>query len=101
VVFTLFGSTLIRVLEGEPLDRILLTRPVTRARLSRTVGSTQGREDYLRVRLERGEDGSTVAVPLPGKSVAISTVARADGLLRIPLSSDGLAGGIEVEILLI
>ena len=101
VVFTLFGSTLIRVLEGEQLDRILLTRPTTRARLARPVGSTQGREGYVRVRLERGEDGGTVAMPLSGKSVTISTVARADGLLRIPLSSDGVTAGAEVEILLI
>jgi molybdopterin molybdotransferase len=89
------------VLEGEPIGRILLTRPTARARLSKGVGSTQGREDYVRVRLERGEDGGTVAVPLPGKSVAISTVARADGLVRVPLSSDGIAAATEVEILLI
>jgi molybdopterin molybdotransferase len=101
VVFTLFGSTLVRVLEGEPLARILLTRPATRARLARAVSSTPGREDYVRVRLESGEDGRAMAIPLPGKSVAISTIARADGLVRVPLSSTGLAAGTDVEILLI
>jgi molybdopterin molybdotransferase len=101
VVFTLFGSTLVRVLEGEALARILVTRATTRARLARAVGSTPGREDYFRVRLENGEDGSVVAVPQPGKSVAISTIARADGLLRVPISSDGLPAGAEVEVLLL
>jgi len=99
VVFTLFCAPLIRVLEGERLDRILLTRPTTRARLSRALTSTPGREDYIRVRLEHDERG-TVAIPLAGKSVAISTIARADGLLRIPLSLDGLDAGTDVEVLL-
>jgi molybdopterin molybdotransferase len=101
VVFALFGSTLVRVIGGEPLARILLTRPTVRARVAEAVTSTQGREDYVRVRLDEGDDGRTVAVPLRGKSVAISTVARADGLLRIPLSSDGVVAGAEVDVLLL
>jgi molybdopterin molybdotransferase len=101
VVFALFGSALVRVLEGEPMARILLTRPSVRARLARAVRSTPGREDYIRVRLERGEDGSVIAVPQPGKSVAISTIARADGLVRIEISRDGIAAGDEVDVLLI
>jgi molybdopterin molybdotransferase len=101
VVFTLFGSTLVRVLEGEPLAHILTTRARTRARLARALGSTPGREDYFRVRLERGEDGSVLAVPQPGKSVAISTIARADGLVTVPLGSDGIAAGTEVDVVLL
>jgi molybdopterin molybdotransferase len=100
VVFTLFGSTLVRVLGGEPLARILLTRPVLGARLADSVRSTAGREDYLRVRLDES-DGLPTAVPLQGKSVAISTIARADGLLRIPQSTEGLERGERVDILLI
>ena len=101
VVFTLFGRTLVRVLGGEPLERILLTRPTVRARLETAVRATEGREDYIRVRLEHGEAGQAVAVPLRGKSVAISTVARADGLLRVPLESDGVEAGCEVDIILL
>ncbi|HXC52109.1 MAG TPA: gephyrin-like molybdotransferase Glp [Candidatus Limnocylindrales bacterium] len=108
VVFALFASVLIRVREGESLRRILATRPRVRARLERDVTSTPGREDYVRVRLgddsagtEAFANGSLmVATPLRGKSVAISTIARADGLLRIPRSSEGLAAGTEVEVLL-
>lgn len=105
VVHALFASALIRLREGEPLARILATRPRVRARLAQAVTSTPGREDFLRVRLEAGgassSDCSLVAVPQRGKSVAISTIARADGLLAIPRSSEGLEAGTEVEVLLL
>jgi molybdopterin biosynthesis enzyme len=38
---------------------------------------------------------------LRGKSVAISTIARADGLLSIPASSEGLDAGVEVDVILL
>jgi len=111
VVFVLFGSVLIRLRGGEKLSRILATRPRVRARLASDLSSTPGREDYVRVRLGdlsspgtgadvTGDDGLPLATPLRGKSVTISTIARADGLLRIPRSSEGLAAGSEVEVLL-
>lgn len=101
VVFVLFGSVLARLREGEKLSRILATRPRIRARLSEDLSSTPGREDWIRVRLSDGDaDGLPVATPIRGKSVAISTIARADGLLRIPRSSEGLAAGAEAEVLL-
>ena len=100
VVFSLFGTTLIRTIEGEPLDAILLTRPRVRARLGQRLTSTPGREDYVRVRLV--DDGDMpVAQPLRGKSVAISTIARAHGLIRIPLSTEGLEAGHEVDVVLL
>jgi molybdopterin molybdotransferase len=102
VVFVLFGSVLVRLREGESLARILATRPRVRARLAEDLASTPGREDWIRVKLsERDDDGGLpLATPLRGKSVAISTIARADGLLRIPRSSEGLAAGTEAEVLL-
>lgn len=100
VVFALFGSTLLRVLGGERIEEILATRPTTSAVLAATLRSTPGREDYVRVRLEPHE-GLARAIPLPGKSVAISTVGHADGLVRIPLSRDGMAEGETVEVMLL
>ncbi len=100
VVFRLFGEPLVRVVGGESLSRILLTRPTVRARLARDVTSTAGREDYVRTRLMPG-DGLPRAEVLPGKSVALSTIARADGLLRIPLSCEGLEAGTEVDVILL
>ncbi len=49
----------------------------------------------------RGLAALPLAVPLRGKSVAISTIARADGLLRIPRSSEGLDAGTEAEVWLL
>jgi molybdopterin molybdotransferase len=101
VVFSLFGSALIGVLGGERLDHLLITRPRVRARVTRRIHSSLGREDYLRARLERAEDGGLPYVHIvPGKSVAISTLAHADGLLRIPLQTEGLDEGTEADVIL-
>lgn len=102
VVFSLFGSALLGVLGGESLTKLLMTRPRVRARLARSVHSNLGREDYLRARLEAADDGGLPWVHVvPGKSVAISTLAHADGLLRIPLQTEGLDEGAEVDVILL
>jgi molybdopterin molybdotransferase len=101
VVFNLFGSALVRVLGGERLETVLMTRPRVRGRLAAPVKSNQGREDYLRARLEPGDDGLPTVHVIPGKSVAISTLAHADGLLCVPLQTEGIEAGSEVEIILI
>lgn len=102
VVFSLFGSALLGVLGGEVLSELLLTRPRVRARVTRPVHSNPGREDYLRARLEPADDGGLPYVRiLPGKSVAISTLAHADGLVRIPLQTEGLDEGTEADVILL
>jgi len=100
VVFALLGASLLRHLEGEPLDRIRATMPLLRARLGADVKGSNGREDWLRVRLEAGEDLPT-AQPVPGRSLSLSSLARADGLARIALHRDGAAAGETVEVLLL
>ncbi|MCG0278568.1 MAG: molybdopterin molybdotransferase MoeA [Thermanaeromonas sp.] len=72
--------------------------PAVEATLVRSLSSDAGREDYVRVRLERGEDGGLVAVPLPGKSGLISTMVQADGFIRIPLEKAGLEAGSRVKV---
>ena len=99
VVFTLFGSALARVLAGEPIDRVLLGRPRVPARLAESMPSTPGREDFVRVRLESTGDG-VLAYPQRGKSVSLTTLSRADGLISIPRSSEGLEAGADVEVIL-
>jgi len=108
VVFYLFGATLVRVLGGEKLDAIFRNRPRVRTVLAEDVSSTQGREEYLRVRLESATaspepsgdgcvDELPLAVPQRGKSAAITTVARADALVAIAASSEGLRAGTVVD----
>ncbi|KPJ51525.1 molybdenum cofactor biosynthesis protein [candidate division TA06 bacterium DG_24] len=72
-------------------------RLTVRARLSRNVASPSGREDYLRVTLRR-EGDEWWADPVLGKSGAIRTLVKANGLVRIPLESEGLERGEWVEV---
>jgi len=99
-------------LPGHPVSAMvvfdLIVRPLlnpserrfpVRARITRQLRSAPGREDYVRVRLRR-EDGALVAEPILGKSGLIATMARADGLARIPLDSEGVQAGETVEVIL-
>jgi molybdopterin molybdotransferase len=68
-----------------------------RATLSANVASTTGREDTVPVRLlER--DGQWIAEPIFGKSNLIYTLVNSDGVIEIPLNSNGLNAGGEVEV---
>jgi molybdopterin molybdotransferase len=68
------------------------------ARLSRNVASTQGRADYVRVKLFQ-KDGVLWAEPVLGKSGLINTMVKADGLIEIGLNTEGLDRGDKVEII--
>jgi molybdopterin molybdotransferase len=76
-----------------------LVQPQVRARLSLNLPSQAGREDWIPVRIASEEDGY-VAEPVFGKSNLIFTLARADGLVRIPPAATGLSAGEEVDVLL-
>jgi molybdopterin molybdotransferase len=71
------------------------------ARLAVNLPSQAGREDWVPVILAQDEAGGTLAEPVFGKSNLIFTLARADGLVRIPPSATGLSAGetVEVELL--
>jgi molybdopterin molybdotransferase len=68
-----------------------------RALASRNIPSAQGREDYVRVKLSL-KNGELMATPLFGKSGSISTMVKGDGLLRIPMDSEGVQEGETVEV---
>ena len=68
------------------------------ARLSRNVSSTQGRADYVRVKLFQ-KDGVLWAEPVLGKSGLINTMVKADGLIEIGLNTEGLDRGAKVEVI--
>lgn len=70
------------------------------ARLNRNVPSTQGRADYIRVKLIEKE-GIFWAEPLLGKSGLINTMVKADGLIEIGLNTEGLDEGARVEVILL
>ncbi|MBU1742115.1 MAG: molybdopterin molybdotransferase MoeA, partial [Proteobacteria bacterium] len=94
IVFNLFVRPLLLGLSGESRGPDDL-RPPVRARLSRNLPSVHGREDYVRVRLERTGDGF-LARPILGASGLLSTMVKADGVIRVPLHDEGLMEGEEV-----
>jgi molybdopterin molybdotransferase len=96
IVFALFVKPSLKHLEGERIGRPI---PGVQARLTRNIASAQGREEYIRVALEKGEMGWE-AVPVLGKSGLISTMVRADGLIRIDQNCEGLEKGEWVEVIL-
>jgi molybdopterin molybdotransferase len=99
VVFALFGLPLIRMIGGEPATTAFTPPRTTRARLAQNVASAPGREDHVRVTLEN-QNGTLLARPLPGKSGAIFSLVKADGLVCIPHDEEGKEAGEEVEVIL-
>jgi len=99
VIFDLFAAPLIRRLGGEDPEALRRYSRTVRGILKTNIASQIGREDYVRVTLER--DGERIfATPLPSKSGAIFTLVKADGMVRIDLNQDGLERGEEVEVIL-
>jgi molybdopterin molybdotransferase len=68
------------------------------AQLGRNIESASGREDYVRVKLIERE-GNLIAEPIFGKSGLISTLVEADGLVPIPLNTEGLYKGKTVMVI--
>ena len=96
VIAGLFVIPVLERLLGLPAGK---PRPGLAARLAVNVPSQAGREDYLPVRLAADPaGGGWRAEPIFYKSNLIFTLARADGLLRIPADANGLAAGEIVEI---
>ncbi len=72
-------------------------RNMLKARLSKNVSSSQGREEHIRVMIEEREDGLW-AVPVLGKSGLIATLVKADGTIVIPLHINGVEAGEVVDV---
>lgn len=67
------------------------------ARLTHNVSSVPGREDYVQVRLVERE-GQLWAEPVFGKSNLIYTLVKAEGMVCVPLDSNGLHKGEFVNV---
>jgi len=99
IVAQVFLAPLLHFLHGAALERGPLGQRVA-GRLSTSMHSTIGLEEYVRVRLERNAAGVEVH-PVFGKSSMLSTMARADGLLVVPAETEGLSAGQTVEVVLL
>jgi molybdopterin molybdotransferase len=98
MIFHAFVRPILRQLSGKTSSDVVVKAGVT-ALLSRNLPSAPGREDLVRVKLERNGEGVT-AHPLMGNSAMISTMTKADGFITIPLEQEGLKAGTEVQVTL-
>jgi molybdopterin molybdotransferase len=99
VIFDLFAAPVLRKIGGEEVTGINQFAKTLWATLKTNIASQVGREDYVRVTLERDSE-RWLATPLPSKSGAIFTLVKADGMVRIDLNQDGLEQGEKVEVIL-
>lgn len=97
VIASLFVSPVVEALLGLKRTR---PRPSIPARLGLNLPSQAGREDWVPVSLIPQAQGMR-AEPVFGKSNLIFSLARADGLVRIPPDATGLAAGEAVQVYLI
>ena len=74
-------------------------RPVVQARLTHNIASVTGREDYLPVKLLTTDEGVSAA-PIFGESNLISTMMKADGMVKVPLDKVGLTAGEMATVIL-
>lgn len=92
-------DTLVRpLLDGTFLGEHEL--PLPQAILKQNIYSGTGREEFVRVHLERQAE-DWVVEPIRGKSGLIRTMVLADGLIHIPLNTEGLHAGERVFVRLL
>jgi molybdopterin molybdotransferase len=100
ICFDLFVKPILAHLTGEvphpALEGIPQNRVVS-ARLARSIASGPGREDHVRVVLEKRDDGLW-ARPVFGASGLISTLVKALGTVVVPVNKIGVEAGEEVEV---
>ena len=64
------------------------------------IPSSQGREDFIRAKIT-GKGKDKIATPIFSKSGIISSLVAANALIQIPLNSEGVYKGDEVDILML
>jgi putative molybdopterin biosynthesis protein len=94
--FEVFGLPVLEAMQGLPRHN----RPTISAVTARKVPSKLGQEEFFRVKLGRVGD-RVIAAPLPRGAGSITTLTRADGILRIPARSEGIDqfATVHVELL--
>lgn len=93
LTFEIFVAPLLASLEGvAPAERASVS-----ARLARKLPSVVGMDDWVRVRLGSVR-GEVVASPLPRGAGVLTSLVRADGLLRVPAGVEGYHPGDRVRV---
>ena len=93
----LTGEVFVEPLLAHWRGQLPLEKPVTKARITRKLLSPIGEDELVRVTVGRvGEH--VVAAPLSRGAGVITSLVRADGLVRIPRFSEGVDAGQEVVV---
>jgi len=92
ISFEQFVKPLLHTIQGlrPPRAETITVKP------SRDIPSKLGTEEFLRVNIGRVE-GRFVATPLPRAAGSVTTLTRAEGILRIPALSEGVTQDEEME----
>jgi putative molybdopterin biosynthesis protein len=96
ISFEQFVRPLLFQLQGLKVPR----KPSLRVQPARDIPSKLGIEEFLRVNIGKVGD-KTVATPLPRAAGSITTLTRAEGIVRIPALSEGItqSESIDAELL--
>jgi molybdopterin molybdotransferase len=100
ICFELFVKPMLIRISGEtPHPALADVTPYrsVRARLARSIASSPGREDHVRVMVEK-RDSELWARPVFGASGLISTLVKAVGTVVVPVNKIGIEAGEEVEV---
>ncbi|RTZ92025.1 MAG: molybdopterin molybdenumtransferase MoeA [Deltaproteobacteria bacterium] len=97
VIAQLFVTRALHILLGARENSPLSWEKAT---LQGNIPSAQGREDFVRAKVE-GKGKDKVVTPIFSKSGIISSLVAANALIRIPLNSEGVYKGEEVDILML
>jgi putative molybdopterin biosynthesis protein len=96
ITLELFAKPLIHRWQGMQVKE----SETIRAKLSRQVASSLGMEEFLRVKVGKVGD-HIIASPVARGAGVLMSLVRADGFLKIPAMSEGLAAGTDVNIKLL
>lgn len=91
--FEMFGLPVISRMLGVKA----FSRPTMSAVVARKIPSKLGREEFFRVKLGKVGD-KVIAAPLPRGAGSITTLTRADGILRIPSNVEGVDRDATVSV---
>jgi molybdopterin molybdotransferase len=100
ICFEVFVQPVLERMTGEIPYPALAGVPAylsVKAKLARSISSSPGREDHVRVTLEKKDDGLW-ARPVFGASGLISTLVKAVGTVVVPVNKIGIEVGEEVEV---
>lgn len=97
ICFELFIRPVLYLLSGLKERWPQYSSRTVRARISKNIASSQGREEHIRVMLEEREE-KLWAIPVLGKSGLITTLVKADGTIVIPLHTNGIEAGEIVDV---